>query len=135
MSSANQLPARSTGIVVLCIAAIAGIAVGWGVGPSEANALGYVYSVAGPACYGAMWVSIIRRGGRAARWLPLMLLAMFLLDIAKSPHVPSLSALGLAAVAIVGIATLCGHQRAAIISTVVSSALLAATLLGGRLRP
>ncbi|HYP98878.1 MAG TPA: hypothetical protein VER96_09395 [Polyangiaceae bacterium] len=131
MSAAHQPTSRNAAIVVFALCA--GIAVGWLGAPSGANALGYVTSVASPAYFGAMSVYAIRRGGSAARWFPLLLLAVFLLDIARSPHVPSLSALGIAAAASAGIATLRGHKRAAIASTLVSSALLVATLIAGRL--
>jgi len=123
---------RNAVIVVFAIC-IAGIAVGWLVGPSGASTFGYVHSLASPACFGAISVYALRQGGRAACWLPLLMPGVFLLDITRSPHVPVLSALGLAAAAIAGIAALRGHQRTTIVSTVVSCALLAATLIGGRL--
>ena len=135
MSSAQSPTSRNAAIAgfSLCVAGIGGIAVGWLVAPSGANALAYEHSVAGPACFGAMCVYALRGGGAAACWLPLLLPAMFLLEITRSPHVPVLSALGLAAAIIVGIATLRGHPRLTIVSTVVSCALLVATLMGGRL--
>lgn len=128
MSSAHQPTSRNVAIVLssLCAGLAAGLVV-----PRGASAFDYVYSVAGPACFGAMCIYTLRRGGRAAGWVPLLLLGWFLLDIARRPHVRALSVLGLAAAVIAAIAGLRGHQRATIVGTVVSCALLAATLIGG----
>jgi len=133
MSSAHKSTSRNAAIAVVGVAGTAGIAAGWQVAPSGANALGYLHAGAGPVCFSALCVYAVRRGGRAARWLPLLLLGVFLLDIARSPHVPILSALGLTAAVIVGIATLRGHRPTTIVGTVACCSLLAATLIGGRL--
>lgn len=133
MSSAHRSISRKAAIVSVCVAGIAGLAVGWLGAPLGPNALGYAHSVAGPACFGAMCVYALRRGDPKAGWLALLLLpGVFLLEIVGNPHVPVFSALGLVAAAAVGIAMLRGHQRTSIASTIVSCALLAATLVGGR---
>lgn len=135
MSSAQKLTSRNSAIVgcSLCVAGISGIAVGWLVAPSGASALGYVQSVAAPTCFGAMCVYAVRRGGRPARWLPLLFAGVFLLDISTSPHVPVLSALGLAAAAFAAVTAQRGHERTTIVGMIVSCLLLAATLIAGRL--
>ena len=131
MSSAPKPTLRNAAMVVPAL--FTGLAIGWLVVPSGESAFDYLYSVASPACFGAICVEALLRGGRAASWVPLLLLAVFVLDIARRPHVPVLSALGLAAGAVVGIAALRGHQRTAVAGTVVSCVLLVATLIGGRL--
>ena len=131
MSSAPKPTLRNAAMVVPALCA--GLTIGWLVVPPGESAFDYVYSVASPALFGAVCVHALRRGERAASWVPLLLLAVFVLDIARRPHVPVLSALGLAVGAVVGIAALRGHQRTAVAGTVVSSVLLAATLIAGRL--
>ncbi|HEX2673585.1 MAG TPA: hypothetical protein VHM25_22055 [Polyangiaceae bacterium] len=130
MSSAVKPGSSNAPIVVLSLCA--GLALGWLVVPRGASAFDYAYSVVSPAGLGATCVYAFRRGGRAAGWVPLLVLGWFLLDIARKPHVPALSALGVAAAVIAGIASLRGHQRATIVGAVVSCTLLAATLIGGR---
>jgi hypothetical protein len=63
----------------------------------------------------------------------LLLLAVFLRDIARWPHVTVLSALGLGAGVSAFGATLRNHRLLVAVSTVVCSALRAAMLAGGLL--
>lgn len=81
-----------------------------------------------------MCVYALRGGGRAAlSWLPLLLPAVFLLEIAGRPQIPVLSASSMVAAASFGIASWRGYLRTAVASAVVSCALLVATLIGGQL--
>lgn len=128
----TQLHARFL-MLLVAFAAVAGIAAGSLIIPSRTTVPEYVYALVHPACFGAMCWLALRRGGEAARWTPLLLVAMFLLDIAKGPHVAVLSVLGLGAGALSVAATLRLHQRLAVASMAICCALLAATLVGGLL--
>jgi hypothetical protein len=119
--------------LAIAIAAIAGIAVGFFLLPPKTPAIDYIPVLATPAFLGTFCVIGLRQGGRAARWMPLFLMAMFLLQIAGRSHVVVLSALGIGAGAVTIIAALRGHHRLAVVSTIACSALLAATLAGGLL--
>ena len=126
-------PQARVPIILVAFAAIAGILAGSLILPSRTTAAAYVYALVHPACFGALCFLAVRRGAKGARWTPLLLLAVFLLDIAKGPHVMVLSVLGLGAGAASVAAALRGHQRLALASTALCCALLAATLVGGLL--
>jgi hypothetical protein len=135
MNTADKPMLRHERLVVIsvAIAAIAGIAAGFFILPSRTTATDYVYLLVTPAGFGALCLIAVRRDGQVGRWMPLFLVAIFLLDIANRPHVALLSALGVGAGAVAVVATLRSHQPLAVVSTAVCSALLAATLVGGLL--
>jgi hypothetical protein len=135
MNSVDRPTQRHERLVVLsvAIAAIAGLAAGFFMLPPSTTTTNYIYVLVTPAGFGALCLIAVRRGGQVGRWMPLLLVAIFLLDIAGRPHVTLLSALGVGAGVIAVAATLRSHQRLAAVSTAVCSALLGATLVGGLL--
>lgn len=134
MSAADQSLARFERIVMISVAValIVGIAAGF-IRPPHTLAFDYISALVSSAGCGALCLAGIRRGGRTARWMSAFLVAAFLLDIARRPHVTVLSALGLATGVVAFVATLRSEQRLAIVSAVLCSALLAATRVGGLL--
>jgi hypothetical protein len=132
MSTADQLPRRFERAVMISVAValIGGIAAGF-MSPPRTVASEYISALVGSAGCGALCLVGVRQGGRRARWMSVLLVAVFLLDIAGRPHVPAISALALTAGAVAFIATLRSRQRLAVASTVLCSALLVATRVGG----
>jgi hypothetical protein len=133
MNAVHESTLRSArrGPFLLTAVVVAGFAVGWFFAPSGSTAPSYAYSLVPPVCFGAFCVLAVRSGAPGARWAPLLLLARFLLDIAGSPHIWVVSALGLAAGTVAAMASLSGRQRWALASTIACSVLLVATLVGG----
>lgn len=132
MSAANESTPRSARFrgVALALAAVVGIAVGF-FAMRGSTSHGYAYAILHPVGFGAMCLLGLRGGKRPRSISPLLLLVLFLLDIARSPHLPVVSALGLVAGAIAVLAALRGNQRWVVAGVVTCSALLAATLGGG----
>lgn len=132
MNAAHQPSLRPGRLVVISLAVtlVAGIAVGWFSGSATTTASDYVHALADPVFFGALSIMAARRGTPAGYWAPVLLMAVFLLDIALYPHVMVLSVLGLSAGAIALLATR-HHQRVAVASAVACSALLGATLVAG----
>lgn len=132
MSTADQSPLRFERVVMssVAVALIAGIAAGF-MSPPRTLASEYISALVSSAGCGALCLVGVRQGGRTARWMSALLVAGFLLDIARRPQVTALSAFGLIAGVIAFVATLRSQQRLAVTSTVLCSALLVATRVGG----
>jgi hypothetical protein len=136
MNAAHEPTVRHPRLAVLAlaVAGTAGVAAGWFMVSGSTPAADYVLAFARTALFGAVCVVGYRQRAPAARWMPWLLMAMFVLDILEGPHIMLLSTLGLGVGAMAIVATLRGRHRVAIASMVACCALLAATLVGGLAR-
>lgn len=134
MSVVDEPTLRQERIVMYSVALVlvAGIALGF-IRPPRTIAIDYISTLVSSVGCGALCFVGIRRGGRTARWTSVLMMAMFVLDIAKDPHVPEISALCLGTSVAAFVATLRNHQRFALVWTVACSVLWGATLVGGLL--
>ena len=114
----------------LAVVALAGVGTGWFMHPDQAKTFDYVYAVIHPALFAGMCITALLQDVKQARWLVALLVVVLLLDIAKGPQIPMLSALTLAAGALAMVSTFRSNRRVAIGATAVCCASLAAALLG-----
>jgi hypothetical protein len=131
MSSATHPRARRAWILAL-VAAV-GLAAGWFLVRHHGRSFEYVYAVLDPACMAAMAIGLLHRQAKQSRWLVPLLLLGAMVDVAIHPHAPLLTAVGLATGVVAIFGSLCGHNRSAIVATLLCCTSISASLLVGLL--
>lgn len=118
-------------VVLLLLAAVAGIAAGWLLPAERERTFAYLRALLVPGLIALVCSQALAGTTKRHRWLLPLLLGLAIVDIVTHPHVPPLSALSITAAVIATLASLRDRKATAMAAAVVACLAISASLLLG----
>lgn len=127
---ATRGPSRRGAVLVL-LAATTGLGVGWFLPADRDRSFDYLYALLAPALVAIVCARAVTVTTKRHRWVVPVFLALAIVNVTNRPHVPTLSALSIAAAAVATLAALGNRRVTAVVSAIVSCVAISASLLLG----
>jgi hypothetical protein len=122
---------RGLALVLLLLAATTGLGVGWFLPAEGERSFDYLYALLAPALIAITCAQAVTVKTKRHRWLVPVFLALAIVNVTNRPHVPTLSALSIAAAAVATLAAVGNRRVTAVVSAIVACVAISASLLLG----
>lgn len=113
------------------VAATTGLGIGWFLTADGKRSFDYLYALLAPALIAIACARAVTVTTKRHRWVVPVFLALAIVNVINRPHVPTLSALSLAAAAVATLAAVGDRRVTAVVSVIVACAAISASLLLG----
>jgi hypothetical protein len=118
-------------VVLLLLAAATGLGVGWSLPADRERSFDYLYALLAPSLIAIACARAVTATTKRHRWVVPVFLALAIVNVINRPHVPTLSALSIAAAAVATLAAMGNRRVTAVASAIVACVAISASLLIG----